>query len=188
MMMTAVYLAMISLLLANTEPDTDKKVPAAEEKVIGTVEVETGQPLPIKISFVDKKSAEAGLKTNPVSVPVKDGKFEIPSLQTLPDGYLLTTFPCTHLKSVTVAGKDIRTLQGAELAKLGTQTTLSTTDVSLANLASFHQQSLSVTNGNSLSGSLSGGFSNITGSLSAGSLLGGVKFADCGPTAPGGGK
>lgn len=184
---TTLAFTTIGFLLADSAPEKPTGATEKPDKVVGTVEVEAGQQMPVRVSFVDKKAAEEKRTTNPVSVLVMDGKFEIPSLEVLPAGYLLTTTPCVRLKSVMVAGVDIRTLEGAQLSKLGTQTTLSTTDFSFGNL-NFQRQDLTVTNGSTASGGLSAGFGNFSGNVTGRSLLGGVKFADCGGSAEGGAK
>ncbi len=111
MIISALCVVSGSLVAADTKTDKD-------EKVIGTVLVEDGQKMPIRVAFVHKATDEK--RTNPISVLVKDGKIEIPTnLQRLPAGYILTTFPCVKLKAVMVAGVDIRSPQSDVSLRVG---------------------------------------------------------------------
>lgn len=93
---------------------------AGVTKAVGRVELKPGQRMPFRLSFIDRKGFEEKRVTNPVSVAVQpDGTFEIPSLATLPEGYVLQPTPCVIPKAVTLAGVDILAVHGTGPSPFG---------------------------------------------------------------------
>jgi hypothetical protein len=77
--------------------------------------------MPFRLSFIDRKGFEERRVTHPVPVKVKpDGTFEVPSLTTLPEGYVLQSTPCIMPKAVTLAGVDILAVHAKGTAPFGT--------------------------------------------------------------------
>jgi hypothetical protein len=112
---TCIVLAGFELASAQSAQSNAQSAPppAAVTKLIGKVELKPGQKLPFRLSFIDRKAFEEKRVTHPVPVGVRpDGSFEVPSLATLPEGYVLQSTPCIMPKAVTLAGVDILALHG----------------------------------------------------------------------------
>ena len=69
------------------------------------------------------QTPQSNAQSAPPAVPVKvkpDGTFEVPSLTTLPEGYVLQSTPCIMPKAVTLAGVDILAVHAKGTAPFGT--------------------------------------------------------------------
>jgi hypothetical protein len=153
MTMIAAVLAFASSLLADEKPAA--KDPDTH-KIEGQVVMPAGQKMPDKVSFAEVRDPKDPTPTHPISIPLKDGHFEV-DLIKVPKGYVLTTYPCSKPEKILLNGEDILAKQDAAAGQTGAGGIARNLGVLAGGLA------------------IGGGFADA-----AAAMLGGVKFSDCG--------